>query len=341
MPATNQPFNPYKLFVGSFIPNALLRFTGLSSTAKLVWARLAQYAGEHGIAFPKITSLAEEVGLSDCQAQRILKELEKKRFIKRIKPRGLQRLQHLPDSYIFLFHSCFTSDLCASGPSTNATSGPSIDAASQPSIDAASNRRESVLRESLKAGEPSPPATALLLSSPDQPTLIPLSRDPDPHQQSIRPIAALSAPTVLSGRPPYLPRNFPLEHPVCQVLSRFADHWAAISRQTLDVAIARAIKEIRGRLQTTPLPALLQLIDLWFNPGLSWVTAAERGSFHTFIQPRAISELKGLKAGLPTTTSSQRAHGHLKPVRTQIGSTFLQARPACSLPPGDTHACHA
>lgn len=310
MPDTNQPFNPYKLFIGSFIPNALLRFTGLSSTAKLVWARLAQYAGENGVAFPKISSLAEEIGLSESQAQRLLNELVKKDFIRRIKPTGSQRLQHLPDSYVFLFHQCFASHLCVSGPSMDATSGPRRDATS--------NRRESVLRESkrrkvLKAGEPGPPAAFSRLSSADQLVLTPPSPGLTSPQQEMLSMEALSAPTVPSGRPPYLPRHFSLEHPVCQVLSRFADHWATISRQTLDVAIARALKEIRSRLQTTPLPDLLQLIDLWFAPGLSWVTMAERGSFHTFIQPRAISELKGLKAGLSTTTSSQRGNGHLKP----------------------------
>ena len=40
-------FNPYGMFVGSFVPNTLLRYKGLSSTAKLLWARLAQYAGKN------------------------------------------------------------------------------------------------------------------------------------------------------------------------------------------------------------------------------------------------------------------------------------------------------
>lgn len=335
MPDANQPFNPYKLFIGSFIPNALLRFTGLSSTAKLVWARLAQYAGENGVAFPKITSLAEEIGLSESQAQRLLNELEKKDFIRRIKPTGPQRLQHLPDSYVFLFHQCFASHLCVSGPSVDAISGPRKVATSGPRVDTASNIRESVLRESdrrrsIKAGEPSPPAAFKRPSSADQPTLTPPTLTPDPCQQSELLMDVPSAPIVSSTRPPYLPRQLPLEHPVCQVLTRFADCWAAMSHCTLDVAIARAIKEIRSRLQTAPLPDLLQLIDLWFHPGLSWVTAAERGSLHTFIQPRAISELKGLQAGLSTLKLTQRttiANGHLQPLLHEGWQT---------IPSGDT-----
>ena len=33
--AVGQPFNPYKLFTGIFVPEALVRFRGLSSGAKL------------------------------------------------------------------------------------------------------------------------------------------------------------------------------------------------------------------------------------------------------------------------------------------------------------------
>lgn len=142
MPEANQPFNPYKLFVGSFIPNALLRFPGLSSTAKLIWARLAQYAGEKGIAFPKITSLADEIGLSESQTQRLLKELEHKHFIRRIKPTGTQRLQHLPDFYVFLFHPCLVSPLEDSGPRTQNAAGFRVESASEPRANSASNRRE-------------------------------------------------------------------------------------------------------------------------------------------------------------------------------------------------------
>lgn len=167
--------------------------------------------------------------------------------------------------------------------------------------------------EKKKAGETRSPATIgrcpssvhSLTTPPSCGHDAPHSSDPSPDSRD--------TPVVPHSRPPYLPQNVPLDHPVCQVLSRFADHWAAISRQTLDVAIARAVKEIHSRLRTTPLPDLLHLVDLWFNPGLSWVTKAARGAFHTFIQPRAISELKGLKAGLPTTRSSQRPDGHLKP----------------------------
>jgi hypothetical protein len=124
-----------------------------------------------------------------------------------------------------------------------------------------------------------------------------------------------SHPGRSAGSLPYLPRNFPVDHPVCRVLSRFADRWAAMSGEVLDVSIARAIKEIQLRLKTTPLDDLLRLVDLWFDPGLSWVSLAERGAFHTFIQPRAVSELKGIKAGLSTAPAGRRERaGYIKPL---------------------------
>lgn len=140
--------------------------------------------------------------------------------------------------------------------------------------------------------------------------------------QGARPEAAesrlsdvLSHPGKSAGSLPYLPRNFPVDHPVCRVLSRFADRWAAMSGEVLDVSIARAIKEIQQRLKTTPLDDLLRLVDLWFDPGLSWVSLAERGAFHTFIQPRAVSELKGIKAGLSTAPAGRRERaGYIKPL---------------------------
>lgn len=140
MAQVGQSFNPYKLFVGSFLPNALLRFPGLSSSAKLVWARLGQYAGKDGRAFPRMATLAEEVALSEVQVQRLLKELVEHGFLCRQKATGEGRLRHLPDTYTFLFHSCFDARLCFSRDI--------VDDTSEDIGDDTSNIRESVLRES-------------------------------------------------------------------------------------------------------------------------------------------------------------------------------------------------
>lgn len=97
---TGKQFNPYRLFIGSFIPNCLMSFAGISQGAKLVWARLAQYAGEKGEAFPAIETLAREVGSEKRQCIRYLKELEKNNFIKIIKAQGKDRLMHKTNGYI-------------------------------------------------------------------------------------------------------------------------------------------------------------------------------------------------------------------------------------------------
>ena len=99
-----QVFNPFKLFVGSFIPNTLMQYTGLSSSAKLCWARLAQYAGENGQCYPSQEVLAAEIGIKIAQINRILKELEEKGFIKRLKPTGKDKLCHKTTRYLFLWH---------------------------------------------------------------------------------------------------------------------------------------------------------------------------------------------------------------------------------------------
>src|SRR3990172_6930356 len=79
-------FNPYKQFLGSFIPNCLMEYEGLTAMAKLCWARLAQYAGMDGRCHPMQETLAREIGISSRQVIRILKELEIKGFIYTKKP---------------------------------------------------------------------------------------------------------------------------------------------------------------------------------------------------------------------------------------------------------------
>lgn len=68
--------NPYRLFVGSFVPNWLLRAPTISHGAKLVYARLCQYADKStGEAWPNQAELAAEIGTSERQARRYIAEL--------------------------------------------------------------------------------------------------------------------------------------------------------------------------------------------------------------------------------------------------------------------------
>ena len=106
---TGQIFNPYRTFVGSFIPNALMQFRGLSAGAKLVWARLAQFMGEKGECFPSIETLASETGLVSRYIIKLLFELEQKKFIKIERASGKDKLLHKTNRYYFLWHSIFDS----------------------------------------------------------------------------------------------------------------------------------------------------------------------------------------------------------------------------------------
>jgi Helix-turn-helix domain len=79
-----EPFNPFGLFNGIFIPEALMRAKSISPGAKLTYERLARYAGHDGNCYPSLRTLASEIGAGVRQVQRYAAELEKARFVRRI-----------------------------------------------------------------------------------------------------------------------------------------------------------------------------------------------------------------------------------------------------------------
>lgn len=104
-----ESFNPHGLFVGGFIPNCIMRYPGLSPMAKLTWARLQQFAGANGDCFPSYTTIGEELGISRRHAERAVKELVDKGFIRRISPSPRERGAKKTTRYEFLWHSCFAT----------------------------------------------------------------------------------------------------------------------------------------------------------------------------------------------------------------------------------------
>lgn len=102
---TGQPFNPY----GSFVPNALMRWNGVSPGAKLAYARLAQFAGEDGECFPSQETLASELGVSVVQVKRYVKELVTANLLRVERPQGRDRLAHKNNRYTFIWHPIFDS----------------------------------------------------------------------------------------------------------------------------------------------------------------------------------------------------------------------------------------
>ncbi len=71
--------NPWRQFRGSFLPNWLLEVPErlLSARAKLTYARLAQYAGRRGVAYPRQPELARSLGASWRSVKRELLELRR------------------------------------------------------------------------------------------------------------------------------------------------------------------------------------------------------------------------------------------------------------------------
>lgn len=109
MYSTGEFYNPWRLFIGCIIPNAVSRSTELSSTAKLVFGKLCQYAGQNGQAYPSYKTLAGDVGVERRQAIRAVKELVDYGLIK---PVGRRKGDggFTSNIYAFLWHHTFSDD---------------------------------------------------------------------------------------------------------------------------------------------------------------------------------------------------------------------------------------
>src|ERR1017187_9534183 len=98
--APGQKFIPHRQFrSGVFLPDVILANPRLSCGAKLLWARLARYAGVDGVCFPSCQTLGINLGCSPRQIQRYVAELVNGGFI-RAKQRGFNK----SNTYTFLWH---------------------------------------------------------------------------------------------------------------------------------------------------------------------------------------------------------------------------------------------
>ncbi len=94
-------FNPFSLFDGALVPSEILRSPDLTPSEKLVFARLMQFAGGKGKAWPSIERIAEEVALSVAQARRCVAALEGNRLIRRVARSGRS------NEFEFLWHAIY------------------------------------------------------------------------------------------------------------------------------------------------------------------------------------------------------------------------------------------
>jgi len=131
--------NPYKMFVGAFIPNWLMLQKEITPGMKLIYARLCQFAGENGECYPSIEKLSQETGIGLSQVKDNLKKLKELKLIKSTR-RGLGKT----NVYIFLEHKWMQL-------SREPESRPSVGAESRPSVEPESRlQRESVKENQLK-----------------------------------------------------------------------------------------------------------------------------------------------------------------------------------------------
>src|SRR5436853_6532664 len=98
-----QPFIPFRLFTGIFIPDGLVRAPSISAGAKLAYGRLVRYGGQDGACFPAVPTLASEIGVSVRQTQNYLAELERNGLIRRRTRLGVSGQQS--NAYQFLWHA--------------------------------------------------------------------------------------------------------------------------------------------------------------------------------------------------------------------------------------------
>jgi len=91
--------NPYKMFRFSPLHDWLIERPEVSSSAKIVYARLAKFSGKNGKAFPKQTTLAKKVGLKERQVRNCLSELVEHKLLKAVR-QGMGK----PNYYLFLHH---------------------------------------------------------------------------------------------------------------------------------------------------------------------------------------------------------------------------------------------
>jgi hypothetical protein len=102
--SAGEVFNPFNLFDGALIPAQVLRYSEITPSEKLVFARLLQFAGARGHAWPSLELLAAEVSLSVVQARRCVRALETRKLVRRVARSGRS------NEFEFLWHPIYQQE---------------------------------------------------------------------------------------------------------------------------------------------------------------------------------------------------------------------------------------
>lgn len=148
--------NPYKMFIGSFIPNWILKLDELSACDKLVYARLSQYAGKDGECFPKQETIAEECGMSISTVNTSIKNLVEIGLLECVK-----RGQGKTNLYFFLESDLFDYRIPDNGNSVNRN-------VENPLSSNADFRKHSTKENQLKESEKEEPSVSKIINTKEE-----------------------------------------------------------------------------------------------------------------------------------------------------------------------------
>lgn len=96
--------NPWHKFYFLPVPNWLARRSEISSSAKLVYGALMEFANKRASCWPSIADIAERISLRKRRTQQVLEELAQNHLIEIRQPSGQRRVLHFNNQYFFLEH---------------------------------------------------------------------------------------------------------------------------------------------------------------------------------------------------------------------------------------------
>jgi DNA-binding transcriptional regulator YhcF (GntR family) len=102
-------FNPWLVNDFCKLPRATLRCAELTSAAKVMLAALLDFAKADGKCFPKVSTLALNIGVTVRTARRHVAELEAKGFVRRVEQFSSNGSQ-TSNTFKFTRHSVFSTD---------------------------------------------------------------------------------------------------------------------------------------------------------------------------------------------------------------------------------------
>ncbi len=104
-------FNPYRSSLGCFLPQYIISNPELSFAEKMTWGVLSEFAGKDGQCFPKQSTLAESLGISERYLHDVIRSLRDKEFIITKEPSGSERIQGVGLRYFFVWKDYFLNSL--------------------------------------------------------------------------------------------------------------------------------------------------------------------------------------------------------------------------------------